>query len=377
MEYNKNQVINIIKENGYIPLDFEWNGHNSIIRFKDALGYKYAMSWSNFNRDNLSLKPIINTNPYYFDNMKNYIIVNNIECEIVSEIPPKNIYDKIIFKGKCGHEFERDWSHYTRKTNSKDLCPNCFRKLKPHRKTITIEQYNNLFSKYGFTILENLKDGKKRKNDTKIEVKDKYGYKGFMCYSNLQQRKEKCNFMPFSKFNKWSIYNIRHYFEMNNIKTKVISEQYIDYNTKIKFQCACGNYFYRTFPNKKDTNYVCIECSNKMSNLERNVKEYLDMNNIKYEMQKTFEECRDKNALPFDFYIKDKNICIEVQGEQHYFPIIFGNYSYEKAFDNFIKQQERDKIKKKYCEDNGIKLILLDYKCIRDNTFKDILLKNF
>ena len=77
------------------------------------------------------------------------------------------------------------------------------------------------------------------------------------------------------------------------------------------------------------------------------------------------------------FYIKDKNICIEVQGEQHYFPIIFGNYSYEKAFDNFIKQQERDKIKKKYCEDNGIKLILLDYKCIRDNTFKDILLKNF
>lgn len=374
MKYNKNQIISKIKEKGYIPLEFDWNDYNSNVDFKDCLGYKYSISWNNFHRnDNKNFKAITTNNPYCLDNMKNYIKINNINCEILDKCNPKNLYDKITFKGKCGHTFQRDWGHYIRLGNSRELCPECFRKLKPHRKKISFEQYNKLFSKYGFTILENLNDGKKRNNNTPIEVRDNYGYKGFVCYSNVQQRKDKCKFMPFSKFNKWSIFNIRHYFIMNNIKTEVISEQYIDYYTKIKFKCSCGNYFYKKFPINRPTHYVCSVCSKAMSMLEIEVKEYLDSNNIEYEMQKTFDDCVCNKKLPFDFYIKDKNICIEVQGEQHYFPVIFGNYTYEKAFENFKNQQKRDCIKKDYCNKNNIELILLDFECIKNGTFKNIL----
>lgn len=59
MKYNKSQVIKKIKQNGYYPLDFEWCGSDSIIRFEDCFGYKYSMSFNNFNREKTSFKPII------------------------------------------------------------------------------------------------------------------------------------------------------------------------------------------------------------------------------------------------------------------------------------------------------------------------------
>ena len=44
---------------------------------------------------------------------------------------------------------------------------------------------------------------------------------------------------------------------------------------------------------------------------EKIITEYLINNNINYTTQKTFEDCRNINKLPFDFYINDKHMCIE------------------------------------------------------------------
>lgn len=67
----------------------------------------------------------------------------------------------------------------------------------------------------------------------------------------------------------------------------------------------------------------CPICS--YSTGERAIKIFLEKNNIKYEAQKKFMDCRDKLRLPFDFYIPIQNICIEYNGEQHYRPFkIFG-----------------------------------------------------
>ena len=80
-------------------------------------------------------------------------------------------------------------------------------------------------------------------------------------------------------------------------------------------------------------------------------------------------ECRNILPLPFDFYLPDYNICIEVDGMQHYEPATFGGISKEKAIDNFRESKIRDNIKTQYCKDNNIKLIRIPYWEFNDDTY--------
>ena len=89
---------------------------------------------------------------------------------------------------------------------------------------------------------------------------------------------------------------------------------------------------------------------------EKLVQNYLEYKNINNIMQHKLDDCRNKNRLPFDFYLPDLNICIEYQGKQHYEPVeMFG------GIEGFTQQQHNDKIKKEYCSLNGIKLIEVSY----------------
>lgn len=56
------------------------------------------------------------------------------------------------------------------------------------------------------------------------------------------------------------------------------------------------------------------------------------------------------------FYLPYFNTCIEYNGIQHYEPNDFFG-----GEESFKKQLIRDKIKKKYCENNNIKLIIIRY----------------
>jgi|TARA_A100001515_G_C4497709_1_gene185573 hypothetical protein len=59
--------------------------------------------------------------------------------------------------------------------------------------------------------------------------------------------------------------------------------------------------------------------------------------------------------LEIDCYCEELGLAFEYQGQQHYNPVSFfgGEASHEKVV-------ERDRIKKKICEDRGIKLIAID-----------------
>jgi hypothetical protein len=67
------------------------------------------------------------------------------------------------------------------------------------------------------------------------------------------------------------------------------------------------------------------------------------------------ENCKDKQKLPFDFYLPNYNICIEFNGEQHYKPIKW--FGGEKTLEGIKK---RDKIKMEYCQNNNIPLIIIN-----------------
>lgn len=101
---------------------------------------------------------------------------------------------------------------------------------------------------------------------------------------------------------------------------------------------------------------LCRKCSKSISHGEKEIKSYLDLHNIDYIYQKTFEDCKDVRILPFDFYIPSKNIIIEYDGEQHFKPIErFG------GLENYLKTIEHDNIKNNYCKNNNINLIRIPY----------------
>ncbi|MDA3856630.1 MAG: hypothetical protein PF569_10330 [Candidatus Woesearchaeota archaeon] len=76
-------------------------------------------------------------------------------------------------------------------------------------------------------------------------------------------------------------------------------------------------------------------------------------------MQKTFEDCKKINVLPFDFSIyKDKSKenllgLIEYDGEQHFHEVtIFGSLD---------RIKENDLIKTNYCKEKNIPLLRISY----------------
>jgi very-short-patch-repair endonuclease len=85
-------------------------------------------------------------------------------------------------------------------------------------------------------------------------------------------------------------------------------------------------------------------------------------NHITYFSQKTFEDCRNINVLPFDFYLPEFNTCIEFDGRQHFEVVdAFGGIK------DFEKLKINDIIKNKYCSDNGIRLIRIKFNNIKND----------
>ena len=136
--------------------------------------------------------------------------------------------------------------------------------------------------------------------------------------------------------------------------------KYNGMHNKIKCKCnACG-----TIWNCWATNLIrgqagCPTCRSSIG--EYTISKYLLNNNIKFKQQYTFEDCVYKDKLRFDFYLPDYNMCIEFQGEQHYFPVDFKGHGEKEAQEAFDKLQIRDNIKKEYCKNNNIELVEITY----------------
>lgn len=123
---------------------------------------------------------------------------------------------------------------------------------------------------------------------------------------------------------------------------------------KLTIICPIHGDFFQQARKHTERKYGCPEC--KTPKGEREISKFLKENNISYKPQFVFEDCKNINPLPFDFYLPNHNVCIEYNGRQHYIPIAFFG-----GEEGLKKTKERDKIKKEYCKKNNITLFYIRY----------------
>lgn len=141
---------------------------------------------------------------------------------------------------------------------------------------------------------------------------------------------------------------------------------YISNIEKICITCPKHGDFWQIAGNHKRRS-GCPRC--KISWGERQIMIILDKYKISYEYNKRFKDCRDKNPLPFDFYLPELNICFEYDGPHHFDQVkfigrtILSEYESYNMLEYFIKH---DNIKTEYCIKNNIKLFRIKTKIVKE-----------
>jgi len=134
--------------------------------------------------------------------------------------------------------------------------------------------------------------------------------------------------------------------------------------TSIKIVCSVHGVFRQLPKNHLNRKNSCPHCQESRG--EKEIANILSNKGIFFERQKTFEKCRNKYPLPFDFYLPEINMCIEYDGIQHFIAnSFFGDE------DGLSYTQRNDDIKTKFCLENNIGLIRIRYdEDVEDKMFE-------
>jgi hypothetical protein len=130
---------------------------------------------------------------------------------------------------------------------------------------------------------------------------------------------------------------------------KLSNERSGDGNIKWECLCDCGNIVNVQTTSLKSGNTVSCGCL-KESSIANRLKRYFQKKykaDIEYKIVKNPETNR---FLPYDIFIKRRNVFIEVHGEQHY---EFSKF-FHRTIENFEHSKKMDKIKKDYASEHGI-----------------------
>lgn len=139
-------------------------------------------------------------------------------------------------------------------------------------------------------------------------------------------------------------------------------------------QCDCENHtkIIVLSSNLKTGHTLSCGCMGR-SRGEQLISDILSKNNIFYESQKIFKNCKFPDSdyyARFDFWV-DNTYLIEFDGEQHF---KYSNKGWNDK-ENFDKTKIRDDYKNQWCKDNNIPLIRIPYTHINSLCLNDLLLE--
>lgn len=330
-------------------------------------GYKCEISYGHF-KDGNSPNFFGERCKYQLDNIKLFVFrknpnVNVISCRNIRKSGKFRILVKI--KCSCGKIFERTWDNIYNLKNI--MCPECLHMDgAKQRKVRYNDKYKRDIIQRGYSLIDNKENLYANRYVEVVQIAT--GYRGFI-YPNTNSEMLVFN-LPINKKN--FVYNMNIYNKNNGNQSEVLEliEDANYKNYEVKVRCECGEIFNTNYRSYLKGKIYCDKCAQSISKYERIVKEFLDDNDIKYIYQFQINSCKDKKPLPFDFQLCDYNILIEIDGEQHFYPVRFGEISEELANKKFESCQKRDKIKTDYCIKYNIPMLRISYKEILDNTYQ-------
>lgn len=343
---NKNNYTFIKSEaiNGKTVVFYVCNNHQekgvqkttiSTLKNKKHIGCKYCLGLAKKTHDEFLIE-LYQINP---------------NIEILSEYKSADdyIHCKCIV---CGHEWETTPNMLL---SSKTGCIMCGYKNLSKIKTKTNEQFLQEIKNHN-PYIKPLEEYKQAKEKIKFECL-RCGNIFYATPDNMLNAKWGCSICAAKHANDDRIKSNEQFVkELKLVNPNIIPlEPYKTDHEKIKVYCTIHNYTWMASPNKLlHRSTGCPKCN--ISNNEFKISQILDKWGYEYIMQFTFDDCKDKSPLPFDFYLPYFNIAIEYNGEQHYEPIeCFGGY------DGFLYITSHDKIKREYCKNNNIPLITIPY----------------
>jgi hypothetical protein len=101
------------------------------------------------------------------------------------------------------------------------------------------------------------------------------------------------------------------------------------------------------------------------------VASFLKASNFLFERQRTFDGCRNKGLLRFDFYIPKLRTLIEYQGRQHYSSVRRWG-----GINSFRQIQKHDRIKRRWARAKGYRLIAVPSRIRRIGKYLSVRLSS-
>lgn len=361
----------ILQEKNYTLI--EYINDNEIVVEYD--GYRVIKTKKNI----ANTKPNVfnKNNPYYQDNIQELVTRKNkgVKVETIYQIKQNGNHRKrVSMICICGKPFSKTLDHIYSDTYC--LCNKC---SKLQQTSISNRNYRKKYIKdiqnAGYRILDK---NVKLQSNKPVEVEEvATGYRGFI-YPNTVKNYKKLLVFSLHTNKKNLIYNLNIFAKAqgcNTVVTELVDSD--NYATqRIKCQCGiCHNLFittYRAF-SVYNGKWYCDNCTSRISKNEKKVQTYLEQHEIQYIKEFRINACKDDKPLPFDFYLTDYNCFIEVDGEQHYKIVKYGNETDEIAQKRLLKTKEHDNIKTEYCNNWNIPLLRLPYWEFYNNNYQSII----
>ena len=251
-------------------LNSRFIGVHKYHKLSDGDGYLYRVQLSTIIHGGSIPSKFHVTNPYTIQNIKHYLVLNNIDCHLLSEAYINNT-EKLLWKCSCGNPFECSWQDFY---SGKHQCNNCGAKIRNDNHSYTIDEVKQLLSDTLYTIVE--------ESFTRISngfvCTDLDGYKVIMTRQALFEKQIPEVFHP---QNPYTIENIKRYLEINNINCELLSKIYMNNTTPLTWKCACGNLFEKPWCKFRSGLILCPKCARKKNADSRKISRDIIVETLK------------------------------------------------------------------------------------------------
>jgi hypothetical protein len=360
---SKKDIIRRIRIGGYtVTEDFDYVNQKTKLAIQDIYGYRYRLTvnrllWGIEGKDS-EFSKFNKLNPYTEDNIILWMKENNHLATFVSASYRKYSGRDIKLICNKGHSFTTSLGILQHSSPNTSGCTICSGRQVSSENSFG-DKFPEMLSEWSPNNTISPYDISWGNSDIKVYWTCMKGHSDYPCTISNKRYGKGC---PSCGGKNTAENNIGQLFpellsEWDYNKNKTPYSYAPHSNEKVWWICSSCNLNYEA--------YICNRTKNKptgcpnckaISSGEDFIASTLSQFNLHYIFQKRFPECKDKNTLPFDFYIPALNTAIEFQGIQH--------YTAQKYFGGDIKlkdQRRKDKIKKNYCNKNKIKLIIIPY----------------